>query len=151
MKNFKECPHCGCVLVKPRSGPDTRRFFALIRAAYDAWPEGHDFTPDSSEQLRCWLTCKAGHRESTPIILPDDASDHIRMLFRIGIEAALNAGKSNSFVVPYRSGVAVIRPKSIAFGAINQREFADVRTAVEDVIRAETGLDPEALLREKAA
>jgi len=148
---MRECPHCGCVIVKGRSGPDHRRFFALISAAFGSWPESHEYQPDSPEALRSWLTCKAGYRESTPIMLPDEASDHMKMLFRLGIEAALNASDKTAFVVPYRDGVAVIRPRSIAFDKIGQREFAEVRTAVEDVIKAETGLDPEALLREQAA
>jgi hypothetical protein len=56
-----------------------------------------------------------------------------------------------AFVVPYRDSVAVIKPKSIAWDRLGQREFSAVRSAVEDVIKAETGLEPDQLLRERAA
>lgn len=149
---MKHCPHCGCSLTKARSGPDHRRFFAVIKAAFEHWPEGHDFQPDDAEHLRAWLICKAGYRISTPIDLPSNASGHVRMLFRLGVEAALrSAGNIVAFVVPHRNGVAVVRPRSIAFDKLGQHEFSDLRNAIEDVIRVETGLDPEALLTEKAA
>jgi hypothetical protein len=144
-----ECPNCGVVLTKHRSSPDHRRFFALVSAAFEQWPEHCEFQPDSREQLRAWLTCKAGYREATPVMLPDDATDTMRVLFRLSIEAAINAAGNVAFVVPYRDSVAVIKPRSIAWDKIGQKEFNAVRSAVEDVIRAETGLDPEELLREK--
>lgn len=144
-----ECPHCGVVLTKHRSSPDHRRFFAVISAAFENWPETHDYQPESREHLRAWLTCKAGYREATPVMLPDDATETMRVLFRLSIEAAINAAGGVAFVVPYRDSVAVIRPKSIAWDKVAQKEFNAIRDAVEDVIRSETGLDPEILLREK--
>ena len=144
-----ECPHCGVVLTKHRSSPDHRRFFALISSAFEAWPEAHEYQPESREMLRAWLTCKAGYREATPVMLPDDATEPMRVLFRLSIEAAINAAGGVAFVVPYRDSVAVIKPRSIAWDKIGQKEFNAVRDAVEDVIKAETGLDPEELLREK--
>ncbi len=148
---MKECPHCGCVLTKGRSLPDHRRFFALIKAAFEQWPDGHDFTPESSEHLRAWLTCKAGYRESTPIHMPDMATDRMRDLFRLSIEAAITAAGSVAFVVPYRDVVAVVRPKSIAWDKIDQREFSQLRDAVSDVIEAEIGVSVDKLLAETAA
>lgn len=151
MSTMLECPHCGVVLTKNRSGPDHRRFFALIKAAFDQWPENHDFTPDSAEALRAWLTCKAGYRNSTPVMLPDEADDHMKLLFRLGIESSIRAAGGVAFVVPYRDGVAVISPKSIAWDKISQKDFGAVRSAVEDVIKAETGLDPDQLLKQTEA
>lgn len=144
-----ECPECGVVLTKHRSSPDHRRFFAVIAAAFDNWPEAHDYQPESKEHLRAWLTCKAGYREATPVMLPDDATDTMRVLFRLSIAAAINAAGGVAFVVPYRDSVAVIRPKSIAWDKVAQKEFNAIRDAVEEVIKAETGLDPDVLLREK--
>lgn len=148
---MQECPHCGVVLTKHRSGPDHRRFFAVIKAAFHHWPSGHEFTPDSPEHLRAWLTCRAGYRDSTPIYLPDDATETMRVLFRLGIEAAIRAANGYAFVTPYRDAVAVHTPKSIAWDKLNQKDFGALRTAVEDVIKAETGLDAEQLLTEQAA
>lgn len=148
---MKECPHCGVVLTKGRSLPDHRRFFALVAKAFENWPEHHDFQPENSEHLRSWLTCKAGYRESTPIHMPDMATDRMRDLFRLSIEAAIAAAGGVAFVVPYRDVVAVVRPKSIAWDKIDQREFSKLRDAVSDVIEAETGIKVEDLMREKAA
>lgn len=144
-----ECPECGVVLTKHRSLPDHRRFFAVIRAAFEHWPSGHEYQPEDTKALRAWLTCKAGYRNSTPIFLPEDATDHMRVLFRLGIEASIRAANGVAFVTPYRDSVAVHTPKSIAFHEMSQSEFGALRTAVEDVIRTETGLDPEILLKEK--
>ena len=148
---MKECPHCGCVLTKGRSLPDHRRFFALIERAFENWPEGHEFQPESREHLRAWLTCKAGYRESTPIHMPDMATDRMRDLFRLSIEAAISAAGGAAFVVPYRDVVAVVRPKSIAWDKIDQREFSKLRDAVSDVIETETGIKVDHLMREQAA
>lgn len=148
---IQSCPECGVVLTKHRSGPDHRRFFALIRKAFDQWPETHEFTPDNPEHLRAWLTCKAGYRDSTPIHLPEEATESMRVLFRLGLEAAIRAANGYAFVTPYRDAVAVHTPKSIAWDKLNQREFGALRTAVEDVIKAEIGLDADQLLEEQAA
>lgn len=149
--NLHSCPHCGGVLTKGRSLPDHRRFFGLIAAAFEQWPEDHSFTPESAEHLRAWLTCKAGWRESTPIHMPDMATDRMKDLFRLSIEAAIAAAGGTAFVVPYRDVVAVIRPKSIAWDKIDQKEFGKLRDAVSDVIEAEIGVKADDLLREKAA
>lgn len=146
-----ECPHCGVVLTKSRSLPDHNRFHAIIDAAYSQWPERCEFQPDSKDQLRSWLTCKAGYRESTVIEMPEGSTPAMQTMFRLSIENAIRAANGAAFVVPYKSGVAVVRAKSIAWMKMGQREFNQLRSAVEDVIRLETGLDPEALLREKVA
>lgn len=145
------CPHCGGILTKGRSLSDHRRFFALIRAAFEQWPESHAFQPENEERLRAWLTCKAGYREATEIFLPDDATDEMRRLFMMATESAIKAAGGLGFVVPYRESLAVISPKSIAWDKLDQREFGRLRDAVSDVIEAETGIKAEDLLRERAA
>lgn len=142
-----QCPHCGKQITKARSLPDHRRLFSVIRKAFENWPENSDFTPENEDHLRAYLTAKAGFRESTPVMLPEDATGHMRDLFRLGIEAAVRAAGGHAFVVPYRDGAAVIRAKSIAFSKLGQREFADVRSRIEDVILAETGMHADDLLR----
>jgi len=46
--------------LKPRSTPQHRRFFALIKAAFKHWPEGHEVQCGSAEGLRDYLQIKAG-------------------------------------------------------------------------------------------
>jgi len=147
----KSCPHCGGILHKARSLPDHRRFFGLISRAFHNWPEKHEFQPETSEHLRSWLLCKAGYRQATPIHMPDLATDHMRTLFRLSIEAAIAAADGFAFVVPYRDVVAVIKPKSIAWDKLGQAEFGAVRDAVSDVIERETGIAVDDLLKAEAA
>lgn len=45
---------------KPRSGPQHRRLFALIKAAWKHWPETHEVQCGSPEGLRDYLQIKAG-------------------------------------------------------------------------------------------
>ena len=50
-------------IKKRRSLKHHKRLFGLIRAAFDLWPEGHEFQPETEDHLRAWLTIKAGHCE----------------------------------------------------------------------------------------
>lgn len=144
----KACPHCGGPLAKPRSESDHRRFFGLVNAAYDQWPEWHEFQSDSSEHLRAWLLCKAGYREATTIPIEDDAPEVVIRLATLAAEAAIKAAGSYAFVRRYAHGLAVISAKSIAWDKLGQKEFGPIRSAVEDVIKAEIGIDAETLLKE---
>ena len=149
---MRECPSCGAITGKLRSGPDHRRFFAIIHAVYQMWPEDHEFQPDSSEHLRAWLTCEAGFRDVTTIMLADnaDVSAAQHAILTAAIAGALKAAGAMAFVVPHPPNAAyVVRPKSIAWDKLGQAQFAAVRTAVEEVIFAETGLVAGEVLTEK--
>lgn len=150
----KSCPHCGGLLHRPRSGPDHRRFFALIQAAFEQWPETHDFQPDTAEHLRKWLLCTAGFRERVDIAVPfADDEPAVAKLAAIAIQSALEAAGAYAFVRPDPKGgrVAVYKARSIAWDKIGQKEFAEIRTAIEEIIEAELRVSPDQLLREKAA
>lgn len=145
------CPHCGCeVEAKKRSAPDHRRLFAIINNAFKQWPEAHEFQPDDAEHLRAWLICKAGWRESTPIAMPDTMTDAMQVLFRLSIESAIRAAHGRAFVVPYRRGVAVHTPKSMAFAEMPQQEFAKLRDAITDILEATLGCKVDELTRDAA-
>ena len=142
------CPTCGAKTTKPRSEADHRRFFALIRAAFDQWPEGHDFQPDSAEHLRAWLLCKAGYRNCTTIPIEDDAPPAVGKLAILAIEAAIKAARTHAFPRLHGHGIAVFSAKSIAWNTLSQKDFGPLRQAVEDVISAEIGVDAETLLKQ---
>lgn len=148
---MKECPHCGVVLVKGRSLPDHNRFFALICAAFQQWPEDHDFEPRDHDHLRKWLLCKAGFFSVKTFELPDGDPVMMARMMEFAETLMENAGDDDRFGRWRGRTLAVFQARSMAFESLGQKEFAEVRTAVEDVIKAETGLDPEALLRERAA
>lgn len=138
----EHCPECGCEIgaKKRRSLPDHRRLFALIKDAFDNWPEAHEFQPESPEHLRAWLVCKAGWREATAYDLGDKADAAV---VAIALEAGIRAARGVGFVRVVGRSVAVITPKSMDFRAMGQHEFGLLRDAITDIIRAVTGIDAE--------
>lgn len=148
-RQVMNCPHCSKPLKSARSPDDHRRFFGVINAAYHHWPEGHEFAPDNAEHLRKWLLCKAGYRDVTTIPV-DYAEDQPAMLklVLLTVEGAVKAADGYAFIRPHGYGLAVFKAKSIAWDKIGQKEFNAVRDAVEAVIKAELGIDPETLLKE---
>lgn len=136
------CPHCGS---QPRSSDDHRRFFALVKAAFDQWPEGGNFTPDNIDHLRAYLLCKAGYRKTTMIETDEPAATVA------AIEAAFRAADTYAFVRPCGDGVAVYSPKSLRFDKTDQKAFNAVRDKVSSIIESVIGVTAEQLLREKAA
>lgn len=151
------CPHCGCMLTKQRSGADHRRFFGLIAKAYDSWPEAHEFRPSSAEHLRAHLLIEAGHYNVTTIDLSEIAASgnpHLVTLARLAVEATVTACiAARDYVVtrPRGNVVEVLRPKSIAWHELDQRQFGPVREAVEQIIEQVIGVSANQLLKERAA
>ncbi len=62
------CPACSFRFSEKakvdRSTPEHRRYFAMIKAAFDNWPIGHQFQPLDSAALRTFLQCRAGAVEA---------------------------------------------------------------------------------------
>lgn len=145
------CPHCGAEFdTKRRSVPDHRRLFALVHAAFQQWPEAHDFQPNNSEELRAWLVCKAGpeYRTSTRVLLGEIGGD--ADMLRHAIEVAIRAAGGKAFVVPDKFGVAIISPKSMSFSRMKQSEFSKLRDAITDLIEMHVGCKVEDLAKEAA-
>jgi hypothetical protein len=138
------CTHCN-----KRSPEDHRRFFGVIRAAFHHWPEAHEFQPDSEEHLRKWLLIKAGYRDVTTIPVEyADAQPAMLQLVVLTVEAAMKAAGGYAFVRPHGVGLAIFAAKSIKWDTLSQKKFNIVRDAVESVIKAETGLEPDDILKE---
>lgn len=136
------CPECGCEIgaKKRRSVPDHRRLFALIKQAFDNWPEANEFAPENPEHLRAWLVCKAGWREAIAYDLGERADAAVVAL---ALQAGIKAAKGVGFVKVHGRSVAVITPKSMDFRSMGQAEFGLLRDAITDIIKAETGIDAE--------
>lgn len=136
----QHCPECGCEIgaKKRRSLPDHRRLFALIRSAFDNWPEAHEFTPENPEHLRAWLVCKAGWRDATVYDLGDKADAAV---VAIALEAGIRAARGVGFVRVVGRRVAVITPKSMDFRHMAQEEFGRLRDAIEAEIELATGIN----------
>lgn len=165
------CPHCGSSLFdelvgrlsKPRSLPQHRRLFKIIKLAFDAWPEGHDeFQPDSEDHLRAWLICMAGpdfrevHRIPLNAFAPEgtDFTPEITAAFAAAAQATMKAvredGNRFSFHRPHAKGgsIAVYVPLSMKFEKMPHLTFCKLNNAIEDVLRV-VGLEPEQLLLER--
>ena len=63
-------------------------------------------------------------------------------------EAALAAGGSRAIPVEHGGDIVIVVPKSIKFSRMRHLDFCALNDAVSDVIRAETGMDPETVLNE---
>ncbi len=149
------CPHCGCELTQShRSARHHRRFFGLVTAAYNQWPERSEFQPESPEHLRAWLLVKAGHRETREIpVVAAEEHPGLAVLARLAIEAAFREAGAFAFINPDAGAgiVSIYRPKSIAHASCDQKAFSPIAEAVEQIIEQELNVTAEQLLREKAA
>lgn len=131
---------------KSRSIDQHRRFFALIAAAYSHWPEAHAFQPESAEHLRAWLLVKAKHCTIQTFCLSEQA-DEIACLLPVITASMLGR---HSWCRAEGRTLHVCVPVSINFATVGHQEFTVISNAVDEVIRVETGLDPEHLMREAA-
>lgn len=129
---------------KPRSIAQHRRFFAVVAAAFDHWPHGHAFQPDSAEHLRAWLLVRAKHCVIKTFHLTEDATELARVL---PVITAIMLGK-HSWTRANGNELLVCVPMSIAFDAVGHNEFGSISATVGEIIRSETGLDPDVLLKE---
>lgn len=147
---MKSCPHCGCELTqpaggKPRSVDQIRRYFAMIRAAFLHWPEDNPRQFSSAEELRAFLQMKAGAREiGAQIPLTGLHKERAMML----VEAAIRGAGSHSMPVIHGDTLVVFRPKSISFSRMAHSDFCRLSDDVAEVIRNETGIDPDELMKQ---
>lgn len=146
---WQTCPHCGCDIGQPskstRSVPQLRRYFAMIKAAFHHWPETAERQFASTDELRAYLQMKCGHREigaTVPIV----GMNKERAVFLA--EAAIRAAGSFALPVLHGDTLVIFKPKSIAFAKLSHTEFCRLSDDVGEIIRQETGLDPEQALRE---
>lgn len=132
---------------KQRSLQQHKRFFAVVAAAHHHWPESHKFQPENAEHLRSWLLVRAKHMTVKSFFLSDDAGEYARI---IPVVMASMLGK-HAWCKAIGNELQVCVPMSISFDKVGHQEFQAINDAVDEIIRAETGLDPDALLTDKAA
>lgn len=146
------CPECGTIIEQqkgaPRSVPQLRRYFAMIRAIFHHWPESHERQFASEEECRKWLQMKAGHREIGASIPLTGMSKERAVLLA---EAAIRAAGSYAVPVIHGDTLVIWRPKSIAFDKLSHKAACRLFDDVSEVIRVETGIDPDELMKEQEA
>lgn len=142
------CPHCGCDTDKPKAGkprsvPQHRRYFALIRAAMMHWPEGHRFQPAGEDHLRKWLQAKAGYRDVQTI----DTANMTTTQAVAAIAAVIKQADAHHFVEAVAGTFYVVTSKSIAFGELTHLAACALFDAVAEIIEIETGVRCDDMIR----
>lgn len=144
----KHCPACGIVIddkpSKPRSIDQHRRFFAVVRAVYQHWPESHDVQFSTETECRKWLTMKAGAREVALRMPLIGVKPQIAVIIA---SAAMKAAGAHAVAVEHKGELVVFKPTSIRFDKMGHQEFCKLNDDVEAVIESETGLTVDELLK----
>lgn len=145
---MKRCPACGCDIAghdKPRSLPQLRRFFAMIRAAFHHWPESCEQQFSSADDLRKYLTMRAGWRDIAARIPLVGVNVEVTKMI---VSQAFKAAGTHAWPVVHKSELIIWVPRSISFHSMGPHEFGQLSDAVVTVIKDMTGLDAEILMKE---
>ena len=131
-----------CRFDLPRSGKDHCTFFRVIDLVFHNWPaEKAEFDPRDSEHLRAWLLAKAGHYEAKDF--EPHSEDPREAAWEFALFLGGFVGRRDFFVKGTANGLRVFIPRSIAYGELDQKDFAEVRTKVAEIIEAITGVSYE--------
>ncbi len=131
-------------MSKPRSYQQHKRFFGLVEAAFNHWPEGHPFKPKDSEHLRHWLLCAVNHSTIKTFETEGDATAIAKLL---PIVVAIMT-KTNCWTKAVGNEVQVCVPKSISYEEVSHQEFQGISNVVGDIIQEVIGIEPDTLLAE---
>ncbi len=144
----EKCECCGRAFEHPRNAGRHRAFFAMLKPAFENWPERHDFQPVDLDELRGWLLCRAKWCETE------------RIEFAVGnrnqIVAAMTAfmtkqrGKRSHFQQT-STGLMAYTPKSIAFTKCREVDFRRIIDDVTGIIETEIGVSIADLKQARAA
>lgn len=148
------CPNCGVEFDarkphKPRSVDEHRRFFGIVRAAFENWPEDHSFQPETPEHLRAWLICQAGplYRTIEEITVPDAAPQIVAAMMAI-VETLI--AREDGFKFSRWKGfkLTIFRPKSLRFDKMKHGDFHELNERVSETVSAALGITIKELLGE---
>lgn len=128
------CPHCGCEFTpEQRSVQQHRRFFKLMRVAFDHWPESYKaFQPSDPEHLRAWLIC---HKDCDYRAITDVHLGHEPTPAEIGlIQGGLDASGAYAWCFPLPEGYLVVRPKSMSFQKMGHKKACTVMAVIDEMV-----------------
>lgn len=134
------CPYCASEFdavdpARHRSTLEHRRFFGMIRAAFDNWPEDHEFQPETAEHLRAWLICEASPLYRTVETISLDGAPHEFVAAMMVIIDGLLEREDGFKFCHWRGHRATItRPKSIRFDRMKHGDFHALSEIVAEVI-----------------
>lgn len=152
------CPVCehefDLKAMKPHSLPQHRRLFGIIRAfAKRYWPESHPRQFHGDEiALRKYLTIRAGaqwrevrgHVSLADLYCPPEIA-------KLVAEETVKASEAYSIPAIHQGELLILVAKSwkvTGKDAMPHSEFNALSQAIEDVLRHETGIEPETALME---
>jgi hypothetical protein len=144
------CPNCETTfdvnnVGKPRSVEQHKRFWGIVHAAWHYWPDQHEKQFASANDLRVWLTMKAGWRDlASKTSIVGMRADAIVPV----VQAAIKAAGNNARVTSHKGQLCVWTPKSIRFDKMRHMEFVALNQSVEDVIKSELGITGDELLEQ---
>jgi hypothetical protein len=142
---LQTCPCCEYTWEpgRPRSLPQHRRFFALVKQAYDNWPMSHERQFSNLDECRRWLTAKAGYYEVKAEIPLAGVKPE---LARILVDAAIQAAGGSGFPAVHKGVLKIIVASSVRFNRMGPQEFGALCDDVSATIEREAGISTEALL-----
>lgn len=146
------CPQCDFDLGKtvggrPRSVPQHRRYFKMVSAFHQHWPEWHPNQFARPEHLRKWAQMKCGHFEERGRIGRNQfGADAERFI----MGARWLVDLVGAYVIPVVKGddIIIYVPKSISFNKLPHNEAVRLMGDVEAFLEDQSGLKADDVLRE---
>lgn len=119
-----------------------------MHAAFNHWPESHEHQFSTMNDMRHWITMKAGWRDEVARIpIAGMKIDQAKMI----AEAAIRAAGGNAWPVAHKGSLVIFKPRSIAFMRMSHHEFCQLNYCVEDVIKDEMHITADELLKQHEA
>ena len=134
-------------VVRERSSKHHRFYFKVIAAAFNQWPDPHEFQPEDPDHLRQWLQCKAGYTHHMDF----PAGDNPQLVADIVCAFAAQIAEERH-VFPRICGdtVRLYWAKSIAWAQLSQTQFKDVARPVFEIVESVVGVEVERLATDNA-
>lgn len=142
------CPVCDSKLPiaggKHRSLEQHRRYFAVIKAAFQQWPDRDQFT--SENDLRKYLQLCAGHGK---VVAEIPLSGISKEVARFVATQAIKAAGEYALPVIRGDNLRIIKPLSVAFDKMSHAEFCKLSDDVCAIVENTIGVSAENLLTER--
>lgn len=139
-----QCADCPARSRKPRSYQQHKRYFAMLRAVHFAWPETHERQFANETALRKWVQMKAKHYTTRSLDLYGIPASKARLL----LQGYLDNAEPYSEARVLGNSLVIFSPASINYDTLGHADFCALNDEVDAVIREETGLEPDQVLRE---
>ena len=141
------CPVCETKLPLPngksRSLDQHRRYFAIIKAAFQQWPDSDKFTNEND--LRKYLQLCAGHGT---VVAEIPLSGINKEVARFIATQAIKAAGEYAMPVIRGDNLRIIKPNSVAFDKMKHSDFCKLSDDVSAIIESSIGVKVDDLIRE---